>query len=73
MVLVVTVPGNAKLWHFFLEYLKLFKNSVSTDPWFSERQQSDQIIKILHECEVLIEKSVPRVTVWCWVSRGSAE
>ena len=23
-----------------------------------------QIIRILHECEVLIEKSVPRVTVW---------
>ena len=22
------------------------------------------IIRILHECEVLIEKSVPRVTVW---------
>ena len=23
-----------------------------------------KIIRILHECEVLIEKSVPRVTVW---------
>ena len=23
-----------------------------------------RIIRILHECEVLIEKSVPRVTVW---------
>ena len=22
------------------------------------------IIRILHECEVLIEKSVPRVTAW---------
>ena len=23
-----------------------------------------RIIRILHECEVLIQKSVPRVTVW---------
>ena len=28
--------------------------------WSSKYQN----IKILHECEVLIEKSVPRVTVW---------
>ena len=25
---------------------------------------NEDIIRILHECEVLIEKSVPRVTVW---------
>ena len=32
---------------------------------------TDKIIRILHECGVLIEKSVPRVTVCKTVTRGS--
>ena len=44
------------------------RNYTLNDRLFLHMDSKDEIprliIRILHECEVLIEKSVPRVTVW---------
>ena len=56
--------------------------SFSAQGWYSGRVQDSggrgpgfDNIRILHECQVWIDKSVPRVTIWhhsARASRGSA-
>ena len=46
------------------EERKLHKQSQDVEKLVSIHEPSSGNIRILYECEVLIENSVPRVTVW---------